>query len=476
MNFLDWFKRTNPFTVFFVLSAFLLLFFLNFPNIQNAGDIIEYYGITESILNHGSVRLTDRDKANLKKSISAKYFEDDQYYLKNNNNDSYPVHFFAYSLINVPVRLGLRLINQPERMTFTMTNLLILSASIWYIMNYLIHKDWQRWILLAITYLSPLIFFISFPGPDVYIISLILVSLFLFANKKNALSILAAVIASWQSQPLIFIPLALFLYSTYLNLASKKYSSLIRESSIIALVLIPNIYSLYAFGALSPWSFFEGRNLVSTSNVSVKKFIELFFDPNIGIFWYAPLALGASAYFLSRNILKGKLFTMTLSIALIATGIAYSLNANWNNGTAGFGPTRYVEYIIPLMIFIIVTNISQKKATYLFLVFMIVSQLVALSANGYLKPDFRASLQHSPYAKHILENYPSLYNPTAEIFIERTLHDEPYPYKMAIYSKNGNCLKVYVPENSSEIIPDSCHDKKIISGTKTDQGTYVNYK
>jgi hypothetical protein len=75
---------------------------------------------------------------------------------------------------------------------------------------------------------------------------------------------------------------------------------------------------------------------------------------------------------------------------------------------------------------------------------VLVSQLFILSFNGFLVPDFLSVMRHNPIASYALDNYPSLYNPTPEIFVDRTNHTDLSFPTTAVYKKNGICRKAFV--------------------------------
>ena len=93
--------------IFFAITALLFTYILFFVKLEPAGDIVEYYGITESILNHGSIELTKQDEQILSRTLHPEYFKDPQYYIKGKDSNRYPVHFPFYSFLALPVRIVL---------------------------------------------------------------------------------------------------------------------------------------------------------------------------------------------------------------------------------------------------------------------------------------------------------------------------------------------------------------------------------
>ncbi len=60
-------------------------------------------------------------------------------------------------------------------------------------------------------------------------------------------------------------------------------------------------------------------------------------------------------------------------------------------------------------------------------------------------------LRHSYLAKYVLNHFPAIYNPTKEIFAERTQQrEEPPPRTPVVYYYNNKCRKALVKEGDEE--------------------------
>ena len=166
--------------IFFTVTTLLFGYILFFAKLQPAGDIVEYYGVTESILNHGSIELTQQDEQNLSKKLHPAYFQDPQYYIKGKDGNRYPVHFPLYSFLAVPVRVILIFFQLDELKTLAITNLAILTITSFWIVKKFLTFPFQRIVFLAVVYLSSILSFIAWPGPDLFYVSMLLLSVFYF--------------------------------------------------------------------------------------------------------------------------------------------------------------------------------------------------------------------------------------------------------------------------------------------------------
>lgn len=468
--------------LFFAITLFLLGFFMIYPVINYGGDIVEYYGITESLINHGSVKLNPQDQKNLEASLNPGYFNDPQYYIKGVNNDKYPVHFIFYSILNVPVRLFLKLIHLNELDTFRFTNLVILSLTVFILFKYFVKSTVKRLVLLPTIYLSPLVWFIFWPGPDVLYICLLLLAIFLFFNRRHLQAALLTGVASWHSQPLVIISLGfLFLYS-YQNFRTRANDGKkIIKNGILSLgiLAIPYLYNYLIFGILSPWSILQnGWTKIygfGLQNASLQKLWEMFFDLNIGLFWYAPLLLLGGFYYLIKNPKRKEMIFIIFII--ITTALAYQTNPAWNYGTSGYGPTRHVLFVLPFLIYFFVRNFSLKAVNVIVITLYIFTQGYILSFNGFLTPNLFNSFEHTPFAKYVLDNFPQFYNPSPEIFVDRTNHNDHEYLYTAIYQNNGICKKAYVLKSDKEKLKEECGfiPTKYESGLDDDLSRKANF-
>src|SRR3989338_2730166 len=474
--------------IFFIITTLLFVFFLNYPTSNSGGDIVEYFGMSESFISHGGVDLTDVDYNKLRKYLNAGYFTDpastDQnggflYYMKGQDGRSYPVHFFFYSLLSVPVRLFLKFFYMDQLITLRLTNLIILTVTVAFILKYFISGFFQRLVFLTLVYLSPIIFFIIWHGPDIYYISFLLLGIFLFYKNKLIPSILCFGMASWQSQPLVVLALGSLMYFVYQNRKNLK-NAILTILFLGLLIFVPYIFNYWAFGVFTPWTILDdGWTRIygfGLQNVHVRKLFEQFFDLNIGLFWYAPiLTIGGLFAFLASVRKEAK--NLWMLILVVVTAFAYQTNPAWHYGTAGYGPTRHILFIIPFLIYFFVNRIRPNLQGVFLLIIFAMSQIYILPMNSFLAPKFENSLEHSPYAKWVLSRYPYLYNPTPEIFVDRTNHSDLKYIKSAIYKEGTVCKKAFILPGDKELLISECgYIPPSYEQKAGGEGMYVNYQ
>jgi len=224
------------------------------------------------------------------------------------------------------------------------------------------------------------------------------------------------------------------------------------------LALIPYAYNFIIFGTFTPWTILkDGWTLIhgfGPQNMSLKKLFEQFFDLNFGLFWYAPmlLILGVTSVIVNRKNLQ-LVFT---ALSMIITAFFYQTNPAWHYGTSGFGPSRHAIFLLPFLIYASILLLEKFFLRKVALVLLVITQLVIMSFNGFLFPNLLNTLQMSPYAAYVLDHAASLYNPTPEIFVDRTLHqDYSYPHS-AYYKYQGSCTKAYVLITDKDALVANC--------------------
>ena len=469
-----------PLALTLLLAGLIFGAFLAHAPPEPAGDIAEYFGITESVLRHGSVNLTPIDQASLSKTLHPAYFTNPGYYIRGADGNRYPVHFIAYSLLLVPVRWLLWQIAIPEFHLFSLVNTLLFFAALTYILLRFIKVPSRQTVFAVLTITSPLLFFLWWPGPDIFSLSLLLVSLFWFYEGGFIPASALAAVASWHSQPLIVVSMGMFLYGA---LEKHRKNLVLATAAILILAALPYLYNLTVFKTLTPWTLLADGwttlNGFGLRNLSIQKFMEQFFDLNIGVFWYAPLLL-IGAFVSIVSMFRSEPKIRWLTAIFTAMLFAYQTNPAWHYGTSGFGPGRHAIAIIPFLIAAVVWHAKPKPVWTGFIIAVMVSQLYILSLNGYMFPTFTNTLVHSPAAALVLDRWPALYNPTPEIFSDRTNHTDLDRPSSAIYVTNGVCKKAYVLGRDIDSVIQTCGQfptipEASILNPDTD-GFYVTYE
>jgi hypothetical protein len=294
------------------------------------------------------------------------------------------------------------------------------------------------------------LWFLRWPHPEVFSYALVTTALVLVDRGRWAWAAAAIAMASWQAPPLLVV-----LAWTVGQAARDGWRSMILAAVPGgAVAVVPMAFSLWAFGMPSMLARASDPTLVS-----VRRVLELVLDPNIGMGMYAPVTLslfvGAALWaLLVRRTVSP---TGQLLACLVVMMALASSTMNWNHGTAG--PSRYVVWMLPLVFHGVASMRTPPGRAWrvvyrLGLAASLVTQIGVMVALGGMTPRF-SYLEHSPLAQAVLRTAPQLYNPSAEIFLERSRHqEEPSPF--GVFFRRGRCRKALVSARDLGLLEAAC--------------------
>ena len=430
-------ERLVNIILFFILSIFLIVS-LSLLSPKKYGDSLEYIAITESLYRHASPDLRDEDKRILERS-NLDLDEIIAYYRLALDDKYYSVHFWMYPLICLPMKFVLEFLQGYVMKAFQLTNISLFIVGLFHIIfvSQLSQRQILFWTLLSLC--SPVFWFFVWPHPEVFSFSFVTMSLVYMHRKNCRRAVVYSSMASLQNQPLIF--LVFFFWVRGILASERKFKEISLLTVYAMIALIPNIFSFIKFRTPSLVAS-VGANV---EHLSLFRVWEMFFDLNIGLFPYAPLSvIILIAVVLRESVLRRKLTgNLQLCFVLIAMMLACTTSTNWNHGTAG--PTRYMIWMLPIVFFIM---INQEKKLLLNVVYSgmifvtIVIQAVMVGRMGGFESQV-SYLRFSPLAKFALQHFPRFYNPTPEIFIERSLG-----FESQIGNEGGTDRMIYYKDPS----------------------------
>lgn len=413
--------------MFILYFVSVLLYSIYFINPMVMGDGPEYLGMTISFHNHFTPDLRNEDIA-LREQILAKnaiHFDakyDYSGYFESLNGAYYSYHFWIYPLFNLPVFALLHYFNFNELRSFQITNSFLLLFSLFMVLNIRnrnLKLTQRSWLFLLLAF-SPILLYLRWPHPEVFIYSFVVVSITLFLNNSYRLAVFASSIASLQNP-------AILILTFYFIICGWNASGLrLRELSILSIFgsisAIPYIFYYLNYHSTS-LIVFSGAS--SIRNISINKILSLFFDFNFGLVVYIPLLLFMSLFLLVTSIKRKSPMVPFLWLVLIGMAVIYSTQLNWNCGMMYIH--RYSVCMLPLIILIIAYSLPEESAKkiyrYLFISLLITSAITGVSLYNY---DTSNHVRFNTLSTMFLINAPGLYNPPYEVFAERSLNEELY--------------------------------------------------
>ncbi len=442
-----------------IIYAFFLLVFLYFslkyfPGYPH-GDAPEYILTTEAFINHASPNITEHDVESYIGLNSKKYkedvylgiketfkkpnsFKDGNYgFFLSNSGKVYSYHFWFYSLLNVPARYFIKLLDANIHITFILTNVILACIVLGIIFSTVSITTSQKIILGLLFFSSPHVFYVGWAHPDFFAGCFVFISLFFFHHKKFYPSLLCMSIPAMQFPPLFIPSFAILIWILISNKLSLK--SIVLSALCSVFIVFPPIFYYLNFGV---FNIIVNQGFIDINNVNWTRFKSFFFDLNQGMIVGIPIILiivslhfSVKIFSLIYSFIKNgirKSYNLLISnIALkyyyigifcvLSMGYFYLQMVNWDHEMSIVN--RYVSWNAPFFIFYFfnitlnIRNILIKYALFLTAVWM---QFYIFYSN-YDKNNiwWGYNNKHSQIAQYLLDNHPHLYNPEPSIFIRR---------------------------------------------------------
>lgn len=343
-----------------------------------------------------------------------------------------PVHFFAYSVVNIPMYRFLQFISIDTLKTFQLTNAVFITLSVYYILFSKLCAV-SRWTIVAGFILSTGFYYFNWMGPEIYTASALLVSSIAFLDKKYATATLFAMLGSLQNPSVIFmIPFiiimqicsAFYVNRTNLLHCKKSWTYIGISCSISLFSLTPYFWSYSQFGVFNP---IVGMGFIDYKNINFDRFLSFIFDLNQGLIVGLPMLLCAvpavciirvirllrnrSCYLYREDIL------LLVFILIILPTLAQS---NWNPGQVVF--LRYAAWagMLPLVWASVALVNNDNSFIVVGVMPALLMQLFMFSYVGGINSHLSGHhLSFKPWVVALWHKLPHFYNPIPEIFLER---------------------------------------------------------
>jgi hypothetical protein len=397
------------------------------------------------------------------------------------NNDIHSVHFWLYSLFVVPFLLFAMLAGFSDTMAFLWANLFSASAAIVAILMFHRGSRANRFILVLTFLCAGTVYYLRWNHPEVFTASLLMIGLLLLRREHMKSAAVLFALAGQQNPPILLLLPIVFLmdfvrlkvaqfacwkksalarisigaitglaigFSLFVHLKATRFvrwkKSALAWIGIGAIAGLSIGFSLYEFGVPNLISLHAtDKNMVSAARV-----LSLYFNPNFGGFYAAPLLLvGIVALpfcFWRERQTHGANIRWALLFALmsIILAIPSTITGNFNPGMKIVH--RYSYWILVPVIMLLgemmQSILLQRKALLAGLAAGQILVTCGLYSNG-------ANFVHFSTAELILlDHFPRLYNPIPEIFVERGSTQEnfhgSYPNDFHLWVYHGEIRKI----------------------------------
>ena len=408
------------------------------------GDAIEYTLMTEAFYNHLSpeVKTTDYDSFKQAYSKTSKWEENEKAanydavgkFLQQQNfknldynyaffvdkqGRKYSVHFWFYSLLNLPARWFCAIHPFNPIFIFHITNFLLIICSCFVFLKTSKINEYSTSVFCLLFFYSTNYWYFCWPHPEIFTVCFASVGLWLFFHEKWYLGILLISFAALQNQPLAILPVTLSLVVLFKN--GLNFKNLIKLFLSSVLILAPPIFYFIHYGTTNLIGF---QGALSTDYITTTRVFGFFFDINQGMILALPLILLVYLFLYFRKLYKIKStvvkWDMWLLPAIITIVCGASTINNWNHGQATVN--RYVTYVGALVLlhfFFLVQEVANKKWMQFILVCSVVTQMLTVYYHQTLNRYDWSTNEPKPISNWVLSNFPTLYNPDPIIFNSR---------------------------------------------------------
>ena len=472
-------KFRKPSTKFFlsfsilIIAGFSILLFLgailmpSFP----VGESDDYMLSTISLENRFSLFIFPSDIEQAKSDFPEHMWSWQNYVLMKTDYPGilHPHYFGTYSLSCIPMKILLKHLGSSQTHAFSLTNALLYIISLLVVFFKLkLPREKIFWAILLLT-CNPALFYIWWPSAEIFIFSLVVISLVYFSNNEHKQAALFVSIASTVQPTVIILGIAFFIdyiFSSEIARKNRQTVDILKTIKNIALNILK--ISFFYIPAILPMIYFSiyFKNVNPTTGMASfsdywPRYISYLFDLNFGLLPYFNINLILFFILLIIGLIKLNFKSYIYTIGFFGVIAAYSVASHMNCGMVGIA--RYNIWVYPIAIIYLVSQydviIKSSVIKNIFVFLMVVSAFLTLTvvkAYGIFGAYVIHHTNMTPIAEKVLDTYPELYNPFHTIFISRVNHidgeyiyDNPVIYK----SPDGYVKKVLVtPETVSLLI------------------------
>lgn len=416
------------------------------------GDAWEYWYQAESFHRHGSADLWAEDVAAVngeahRLGLGAAPVEPYAYATAPDGR-MYGVHFWSYALSAIPAKEYLRRTGGCELTSLALTNAAWFALAVGFALFGSSAPIGQRLALVVLATVGPVVWYVAWPGAEVFSWALALIAVVAYRDRRYGLAGLAVGLAATQNPPLVFLGGAAVLAAAW----ERHWRSAAVAAGGTALVFVPFAFFQYHFGL--PNLIAAGEEYVGVGNLSLVRTWGLFTDFNHGLLPFAPVLVVGSVAGAVRLAVTRDVRGLILLAGGVGVVAGVQVAHNWNSGCDGL--QRYLVWMIPIAAGVAVEGLAGLRRLRMGLTAVAVVSHAAL-LYAYQRTDaFKEGyLNHTPLAAWVLTHSPRAYWVEPEVFIERTLQRDGWPFYPAEFpvgyaAPDGTVTKLLLNSQSVE--------------------------
>lgn len=382
-----------------------------------------------------------------------------------------PWYFGTYAALCIPVKMLLKTINQPQILTYAITNYILFLLVI--IAVFVIDKGSikEKLITALLLSINPVVFYMVWQSVEVFMFSMVAISMIFWKNKKYILSGLFVSLAGTMNSTIMILGVCMiidYFIETYDRTSNiKEYiCKNIKNTVFFACSFIPCLVPfIYYKLKYNCWNLQVAYGFASQNNQYLGRVLSYLFDWNYGLFPYFPLLLIAFFSLVIISVVHKKYRNIIYLGAFLGVICAYSIMFHINCGMSGIA--RYSVWAAPIMIISIIIIYSEclqyikligRKIVNILAGISIIYSLVIINIYGVMFASNTSDIQVTPIGRVIIENVPQLYIELESSFIDRVQHipgGYQYTEPVYYYDKNYIVTKILLQDGEEDEVLDN---------------------
>lgn len=455
---------------FIVYILFIVVSVFSFKPIP-VGEWDDYSLATASFINQGNFSVVDSDVEKAKELFPEWALDLERYSLSGRfarNGGEMNWYFPTYSLVCVPATLIFHLVGIPAVYGFAATNLFFFFLSLVCVYFKLkdVEKEKRQWLVMVLA-VNPVIFYFTWISSEVFIYSLLVMSLVYWYNKKIHASAMLLSIASTLNPTILIVGFIMIVdffvgilrewkrkENVFLYLL-KKWKQILLYGCCYLIGLVPFAYNYYNTGYINLTASYE--SFTTGTESILERAIAYLLDLNYGFLPYYSIVFILSIVLFIISIYKKHYKYIMLYVMFLCNVMAYSIMIHINHGMSGMA--RYSVWAAVIMLFPVVLYYDELIKSVKLRKTVITLIGVSTCLSGLIVWNYgvnQAEKTHyfymTPVAEAVLDHAPFLYNPLKSTFKARTNHMDGYTYALPVVyeNKDGYVRKVLANRESRE--------------------------
>ena len=432
-------EKTGSERLYRRLSALLLALFALFALYRGFCDTQWYAEIDSNVLPvealeyRGTLLINETDIAHAREDFPVQYegieHYDDLHSIKlvKITEETWMAYYFpAYPLLCMPFKLLFQRIGISQIKAFTAMNALLLIAALWIVRRYLPCSERGRLFAVAALACSPCIYYVSYINYEIYMCSLVTVSLVMHLSGHRRLGALCLALAGMSNSTVMavgFIYIAEYFIDLFRGERGERFWHIVRkrfwETMFYGAMYLP-CFAPFVFQRLA-----AGASVFSVDSTSFsyygERVLSYWFDPTVGFFTFAPLMilflLAGTVVSLCRREWRRAALILYPIAAICSVSLMFHINC------ALIVCARYLIWIYPAVVLPAAMHLAEcrKETAAVLLGGTILAASAGLLVWNHPSAGYWQYFNNS--TRYLLHAAPEIYNPHYALFYCRNEHD-----------------------------------------------------